>query len=169
MPKFDTLDKQKMHNMPAKELRQLLKSANMSSEGNAKDLCRRCKLAKPEIKTKKEYGKKILGCAGVQIGLLEVLWRRGHLDPDKDMPNETEARRVAKDIPDFKHNVFEADFCMEKIGAGAVFTPKGHCEIAGCGVEYVWGAAKILFRKQNASLSNDVRVNSLKERVKEFH
>ena len=63
----------------------------MSSEGNAKDLFRRCKLAKPEIKIKKEYRKKILDYTGTQIGLLEVLWRRGYLDPDKDIPNETEA------------------------------------------------------------------------------
>ena len=141
----------------------------MSSEGNMKDLYHRCKLAKPEIKTKKEYGKKILGYIGMQIGLLEVLWRRGYLDLDKDIPNETEARHIAKDISDFKHEVSEVEFHIEKLGAGAVFTPKGHCEIARHGIEYAWSVVKILFRKQNTSLSNDARVNSLKERVKELY
>ena len=63
----------------------------MSSKGNTKELRYIYKLAKPEIKIKKEYRKKILDYTGIQIGLLEVLWRRGYLDPDKDIPNETEA------------------------------------------------------------------------------
>ena len=65
IPKFDTLNKPKMHDMLAKELHQLLKSTNISSEGNAKDLRYRCKLVKPEIKTKKEYGEKILAYIGM--------------------------------------------------------------------------------------------------------
>ena len=141
----------------------------MSSKGNGKDLHCRYKLVKPKIKTKKEYEKKILGYIGMQIGLLEVLWGRGYLDPDKDMPNETDARRIAKDISDFKHKVSEAEFCIEKLDTAVVFALKGHCEIAGRSIEYAWGVAKILLRKQNASLSNNARVNYLKERVKELH
>lgn len=68
MPKFDTYEKSKMHDISAKELRNELKKANLSTDGNVKDLHRRCKQAKPEIPTKKMYAKKVL-----------VKYRRGKL------------------------------------------------------------------------------------------
>jgi len=37
-----------------------------------------------------------------------------------------------------------------------LMSPKGHPELAGKGVEYAWGAAKLLFRK-----INDCKVKNL--------
>ena len=103
----------------------------MSSKGNGKDLHCRYKLVKPKIKTKKEYEKKILGYIGMQIGLLEVLQRREYLDPDKDMPNETKAWRIGKDIHNFKYEVSEVEFCMEKLDAGIVLYQKDTLKLLG--------------------------------------
>lgn len=45
------------------------------------------------------------------------------------------------------------------------FTPKGHCEIAGRGIECLWVVSKTFFRKENATLDNHKRANNLKRRV----
>ena len=58
---------------------------------------------------------------------------------------------------------------MKELDADAFFTPKGHCELAGRGIEHLWGVAKMTFRKENATLGNDKRVNKLKQRVKTNH
>ena len=55
---------------------------------------------------------------------------------------------------------------MRELDTQIIFTPKAHCKIADRGIEYVWGVAKMIFRKENATLDNDKRVNTLKVRVK---
>ena len=54
---------------------------------------------------------------------------------------------------------------MRKLDVDTIFIPKGHCEIAGRGVEYIWSIAKILFQKENTALNNKKWVNNLKQRV----
>ena len=55
-------------------------------------------------------------------------------------------------------------FCvLKKVHADVA--PKGHYEITGRGVEYVWGIDKMLFRKENAALNDDKRVNNLNQRM----
>ena len=44
---------------------------------------------------------------------------------------------------------------MCKLDTNMIFTPKGYYEIAGRGIEYIWGITKILFRKKNAALNNE--------------
>ena len=55
---------------------------------------------------------------------------------------------------------------MGKLNVGIVFAPKAHCKLAGWGIEYVWGIAKVGFRKDNASLDTVSRVQGLDARVK---
>ena len=59
----------------------------------------------------------------------------------------------------------EIEIDMNNVDAEIIFTPKVHCEIAGRGTEHLWGASKVLFRRKNADLDNDKRVNDLKPRV----
>ena len=54
---------------------------------------------------------------------------------------------------------------MKEHDVAIAFTPKGHCELDGRGIEYLWGVSKLLFRKENSTLSNDERANNLKARV----
>ena len=84
------------------------------------------------------------------------------------MPNETEARRTAKEILDLKNDPFETELTMNSIGVDVVFAPKAHCKISGLGAEHVWDVSKLLFRKENAALNNEQRTKNLKERVKKL-
>ena len=44
-----------------------------------------------------------------------------------------------------------------------ILSPKFHPEIAGCGIEYCWGAAKMRFRnRHNNLLARDLKSNVLK-------
>ena len=128
---------------------------------------KRCKQAKPPIETKKKHQKRVKVRLGSQIVCIELLWRRGHADPNvSSLLNETEAKRVAKEIPDLKNEPSEIEMMMNSIGADAVFVPKTHFEIAGRVTDHVWGVSKLILRKENASLSNEQHTKNLKERVK---
>ena len=82
------------------------------------------------------------------------------------MPNETEARRVSKDVPYLKNEPPELELTMNSTGVDVVFAPKACCKIAGRSVEHAWSVSKLLFRKENAALNNEQRTKKLKERVK---
>ena len=77
MHQNDRFHKPKNHDKTAKEFRECLKDRNLSTEGNVSDLSKLCKNANPPIATKKLHGKLIKGCAGAQLGLMELSWRRG--------------------------------------------------------------------------------------------
>ena len=128
----------------------------LSPKRNVQDLRKRYKEAKPPIETKKKFQKLIKGYVGSQIDLIKVLWQRGYIDPaTESLPTESKARAIAKDIPDFKNELSEIEIHMNSIGVEVVFTPKGHCKIAGRDIEYIWGISKVIFRKQNALLTTE--------------
>ena len=56
-------------------------------------------------------------------------------------------------MPQLKDEPSEIELTMNSIGVDVVFTPKAHCEIAGRGIEHVWGASKLKFRRENDSLT----------------
>ena len=61
------------------------------------------------------------------------------MDPNADtLPSETDARDVAKDMPNFKNKPSEIELTLDSIGIEVVFTPKAHCELSGRGVECSW-------------------------------
>ena len=166
MPKYDTYDIEKYHDIGIKDLRDSLKNRGLDTTGNVADVRRRCKNCSPPIPTKKKYKKLIKGYVGMPIGLMEVLYRRGYIDKNAKLQTDVEARKIAIATPDFKNEKSEIESAMDTLGIRVVFTPKGHCEIAGRGIEYLWGISKVLFRKGNSKLSNDDRVNTLKQRVR---
>ena len=57
---------------------------------------------------------------------------------------------------------------MKELDVDVIFIPKCHCEIAGRGFEFLWGIAKMMIRKESATLDNDKRLNNLQKRVKEI-
>ena len=102
---------------------------------------------------------------------MELLWRRGYADlelPAKELLNDKACRLIAKEILQFKNELSEIEIMMKELDVDVVFTPKGHCEFAGRGIEHLWGVAKMTFRKENATLDNDKRVSELKQRVKQI-
>lgn len=166
MPKHDAHDIKKHHDIGIKDLRDSLKNRGLGAAGNAADARRRCENCSPPMPTKKKHKKLIKGCAGMPIGLIEVLHRRGCIEKNAKLPTDAEARKIAIAMPDFKNEKSEIESAMDALGIRVVFTPKCYCEIAGRGIEYLWDASKVLFRKGNSKLSDDGRVNALKQRVR---
>ena len=143
----------------------------MVRTGTTNDPRKRCDSASPPTPTKKKHEKPIKGHAGQPVGLMELSWRRGCVGPElpaKELPNDEACRLIAKEIPQFKDELYEIKIAMKELDAGAVFTPKGHCELADRGLECSWGVTKMMFRKENATLDDDKKVNNLKQRVKKI-
>ena len=78
----------------------------------------------------------------------------------------SDARAIAKDIPDFKNELSEIEIIMNSIGVEDAFAPKGHCEIVGSGIDHVWVISKVHFRKENAALTNEQQAVDLKNRLR---
>jgi len=53
----------------------------------------------------------------------------------------------------------------EQLGARVVMTPKAHPELAGQGIEYSWGYAKLTFRKNNTARSAKEKAQRLEANV----
>ena len=121
----------------------------------------------------------IPGWDGKQKGLLQILFERGMIDPllVKNSKGGKYSRNGKKtDYVDGKLSEegkkFSLEFLMNNCvdfleektdlehladsicedrehNSSVAFTPKFHCEIAGDGVEYSWGASKRWYRKQS--------------------
>ena len=110
------------------------------------------------------------GYVGKPKGMLDVLFERGLLDPErlkggKD-GNKIEYTKDAKTIDgipdesyslssmlaqcrDFQNEPTAMEELTELLGHKQEKTPKKHPEIAGRGIEYCWGKAKMTFRHNN--------------------
>ena len=148
-----------------------MKKQDSTSTGSINKLRKRCKPAKPLVNTNKKHAKMTKCHVGQPIGLMELLWRRGHMDPRlsiKELPNDKDFWLIAKEIPQFKNELSEIKIVMKELDVDVIFIPKCHCEIAGRGFEFLWGIAKMMIRKESATLDNDKRLNNLQKRVKEI-
>ena len=63
------------------------------------------------------------------------------------IPDESEARRIAKDTPEFENELSEIKIKMISVGTEVVLIPKEHCEIEGHVVECTQGVSKVILRK----------------------
>ena len=99
------------------------------------------------------------GWQGKPKGLLQVLWERGFIneeeleqyklestDEDGQMIEEYSLRHLMSNCTDFDTEKSQLQTIAEKYDMEVIMTPKYHCEIAGCGIEYSWGAAKAKYR-----------------------
>ena len=83
----------------------------------------------------------------MQIGFIELFWRRGCIDPSlPKSPADSEARAIAKNTPCFKHEPSEIELTMKMYGVDISCVPKSQCELAVRGVECLWAVSKIHFR-----------------------
>lgn len=118
--------------------------------------------------------KVIQGWLGKPKGMLQILYERGHIDT-KSIKSYTKTGRkedydeeenltedgkkycltyLMENCEDFKNELTDLEHLAEELSApktkySILFTPKFHCELAGEGIEYSWGAAKRFYRKQS--------------------
>jgi hypothetical protein len=117
------------------------------------------------------------GRLGKPKGMLQILWERGWIDSTKVVSGRSmryskdgkkedfgEDEKVKDDnlqyvltyllsqCKDFKEEMCDLEYLVKELGGrdatiSILFTPKHHCELAGEGIEYCWGATKRIFRK----------------------
>ena len=58
-------------------------------------------------------------------------------------------RHVLSECEDFVNEVSSLDAILRARGHRLIMSPKGHCELAGDGIEYDWGRMKQRFRRKN--------------------
>jgi len=69
---------------------------------------------------------------------------------------------VLANLEDFKSEKSALEELVHSRGHILLMSPKGHPELAGKGVEYAWGAAKLLFRKINDCKVKNMHINILR-------
>jgi hypothetical protein len=112
------------------------------------------------------------GCLEKPKGMLQILWERGLIDSTKVVSGRSmryskdgkkedfgEDGKVKDDnlqyvltyllsrCKDFKEEMCDLEYLAKELGGRdatitILFTPKYHCELAGEGIEYCWGATK---------------------------
>ena len=86
-----------------------------------------------------------------------------HRKKRKTKVKRTSVREILKRCEDFANETPQLEFIAQKyLGAFIRLTPKCHPEIAGRGIEYAWGYAKLRFRRG----INDAVASHLEENVK---
>ena len=116
-------------------------------------------LDKNGIEARTKGGKKKVdkGYAGTAKGVAQVLWERGlwkdgmkmSLNPNDPRHFEFSAKDVLANTADYRAEIGAMEDLIESRGHIVIFTPKGHPEIAGAGIEYDWGVSKQFFRRDN--------------------
>ena len=75
----------------------------------------------------------------------------------------TSVVRVLKNCSDFKNEQTQLQYILTLLGVDLRLTPKYHPEIAGIGIEYAWGYAKLRFRREfNDAIALHLKGNVLK-------
>ena len=147
-----------------KELIEQLKRKNISDpKGNTKQLREKCNELDLPIR-KNEY-KVIEGWVGKAKGALQILWERGFIDAtcvhkytNKGSLNggvrddSTSLECLMSRLPDFVNEETVLQQTGKKLGVTILRTPKCHPELAGEGIEYAWGVAKLFYRRQPLSM-----------------
>ena len=129
----------------------------------------------------------INGWLGANKSLLQVLWERGYINEVKvskyrleakqnqngDVAEENQSyllREMMANCPDFRNEKSAIEDLFEKLSAKGqnnihlLTTPKYHCEIAGEGVEYVFGLMKRFYR--SLKMDDKKTKNKFKEAVR---
>ena len=102
------------------------------------------------------------GWEGQAKGMLQVLWETGWIDPckvasytlkgrkDKEtatIDEEFSLQRILSERPDFVNEKTALQSLGEELGVVVDRSPKFHAELAGEGIEYCWGFAKLRYRQ----------------------
>ena len=146
------------------ELLASLKAINVHVKGKRDDLVKLCQ--NNNLPIKRTVVKVDEGWYGKPKGSLQILYERGWIDPKKSHTYYTKAGK--KDLYGFVDESTSIDKLMEKqpdfleqetllqyycrqLGVESDRSPKCHPEIAGEGIEFDWGCAKVKYRAQPLS------------------
>jgi hypothetical protein len=128
--------------------------------GNVKQLQAQCKgLDLPTTSTEDNI---IEGWVGKPKGSLQILYERGWIDPNdwKQYTNkgkmsdmgilmkDTSLNLILQQQPDFLNELTLLQHHGKQMGVKIERSPKCHPELAGEGIEYAWGFAKVYYRYQ---------------------
>ena len=106
------------------------------------------------------------GWAAKPKGLLQILWERGFIKPGstwtqnrmdgiKDVYGNVDQSTALKTMMESCQDFYEEETLLvhygRELGVMVLRTPKCHCELAGEGIEYCWGLAKLIYRKMPIS------------------
>ena len=97
-----------------------------------------------DIPIKVTEPKIIEGWLGTAKGLAQICWERRLID-GRDKPSKytkTELKNLIAECHDFKTELSLVEWLAKQYGWQVMFSPKGHPEIAGIGIEYLWAVAK---------------------------
>jgi hypothetical protein len=163
------------------ELRKLLETNNLNSNGKKDELQTRCTTA--NLPTKRSTPNKTEGYVGKAKGAAQKGYERGFYDKKLRLSNgklvsfactllrkegkkeirdlSTSARQIISECDDFQLEKPLLEYIVgDKLGCFLKLTPKCHPEIAGRGVEYAWGYSKMRFRQvYNDGVASHLRVN----------
>jgi hypothetical protein len=96
-------------------------------------------------------------------GGTKIIDHRRKKKPKVKRDKETSVREILKGCDDFANETPQLEYIAQTyLGAFIRLTPKCHPEIAGRGIEYAWGYAKLRFRRG----INDAVASHLEENVK---
>jgi hypothetical protein len=103
------------------------------------------------------------GWEGKAKGMEQILWKRAWIDmsrPRKDytkldtkdimgtIQKDTSLHELVANCADFKNEEMLLQTKGQEMGVLVNRTQKCHCELAGEGIEFSWGCAKNLYRRQ---------------------
>jgi hypothetical protein len=143
------------------DLQKDLREKGVSAKGTKDELQARCtNKDMPVDETIVEIDK---GWEGKPKGMLQILWERGFVDPEKQKEGdctvdgkkdafgnvilETSLKHLMSLLVDFIEEETLLQCHGRLLGVKAERTPKCHPEIAGEGVEHDWGCSKNVYRR----------------------
>jgi hypothetical protein len=138
-----------------------LAEKGVEAKGNSKQVQAMC--VAHNIPTKYTETEVKEGWEGKAKGMEQILWERGWIDgnrPRKDysklgtkdsmglIRSGTSLLDLVANCSDFENEETMLQTKGQEMGVFVDRTPKCHCELAGEGIEYSWGCAKNLYRRQ---------------------
>lgn len=100
----------------------------------------------------KQLDEPIVGYEGKPKGVRQMLWERGlwedGMTGSAEPSSGLNANTVLGDCPDFREEKSALQHLVESRGHILIMSPKCHPELAGMGIEYSWGKAKLEFRRR---------------------
>ena len=80
---------------------------------------------------------------------------KAKLDSDDPTYPDMSAEAVLANCEDFREETGAMEDLVASYGNIVLFSPKGHPEIAGAGIEYDWGVSKKIFRRTTNHVAKD--------------
>ena len=162
MPRYDVVKAgaiAKQVPLTCEELRQALIMAGKHTLAYGKKEVLAQNAINAGIATERMVVDKTEGYVGKAKGLKQIAIERGLFSKERlILPFSSplfvkmdELRKAVGACDDFKGETSQLQFIATQLGVSVIMTPKAHAELAGQGIEYSWGYAKLKFRQNNTS------------------